>query len=79
MTPTQEKISINIIIEICDETMRSISNTNIINNEIIKTVLFADKNNHSECIETALKNLELLQKNTAISIQNKLELIKQLK
>lgn len=79
MNQYQEKLSNNILIEICDETIRNIGNTNLITNEIVKNVLLSDPINKSEAIEKALKNLELLQKNTAISIQNKLELIKQLK
>jgi uncharacterized protein YbbC (DUF1343 family) len=79
MNQYQEKISNNILIEICDETIRNIGNTNLITNEIIKTVLLAEPETRSESIEKALKNLEILQKNTAISIQNKLQLMKELK
>jgi predicted transglutaminase-like protease len=79
MNQYQEKISSNIIIEICEETIRSVTNTNIISNEIIKTFLTSDKSAQSESIEKALKDLELLQKNTVISIQNKLQLMKELK
>jgi hypothetical protein len=79
MNQYQEKLSNNILIEICDETIRNIGNSNLITNEIIKNVLLSDLANKSDAIEEALKNLELLQKNTANSIQNKLELIKQLK
>lgn len=79
MNQYQDKISSNIVIEICEETIRSITNTNLINNEIIKAVLLSDQENKSAAIEKALKNLDLLQKNTAISIQNKLQLIKELK
>lgn len=79
MNQYQEKLSNNILIEICDETIRNIGNTNLITNEIVKNVLLSDAVNKFEAIENALKNLELLQKNTAISIQNKLELMKQLK
>lgn len=79
MNQYQEKLSNNILIEICDETIRNIGNSNLITNEIIKNVLLSNLDNKSEAIEEALKNLELLQKNTANSIQNKLELIKQLK
>lgn len=79
MNQYQEKLSNNILIEICDETIRNIGNSNLITNEILKDVLLSEQEHKSEAIQKALKDLEILQKNTSISIQNKLQLIKELK